>query len=537
MWSRFRHLTATSRATRSINREIGMKKLLSAVALLLPGMVAQAADGEVIRFALNQDIRSSQPGVNRDGNTDDVLMHVVEGMVGYREDGTVGPMLSSSWDVSNEGKTYTFHLREGVKFHNGDAMTAQDVVWSWKHWNDPKTQWRCLREFDGSGLIHVTDVSAPDAHTVVMTLEKPVALFLDTLARTDCGAAAVISPKSVAADGAWIAPIGTGPFSFGEWKHGEYVSLKRFADYSALAGKEDGFVGGKKALVDEVRFMAIPDAATVKAGLQSGAVDLAQVSPIDGIDLKKDPNIALEVAPNAQRHVMLIQTDDPLLKNVKLRQAIASALDSKQIALGTSQNLAQASNSNISVASAFYSTIQKQGYKYDPARTSQLLKEAGYKGEPLEIIANKRATVPSFDMAIIIQAMLQSAGINARVTTMEWATQLERYQSGRYQMMTFTYSARFNPALAFEQLVGDKTKQKRKVWGDPQAIAMTDELATVDDPARIQAITDKLHQQMIADVPLIIFYPGLDIVAHRKAISGYKSWLAAAARLWNVSKA
>lgn len=161
---------------------------------------------------------------------------------------------------------------------------------------------------------------------------------------------------------------------------------------------------------------------------------------------------------------MLIQTDDPLLKNVKLRQAIASALDSEQIALGTSQNLAQASNSNISVASAFYSNIQKQGYKYDPARTAQLLKEAGYKGEPLEIIANKRATVPSFDMAIIIQAMLQAAGINARVTTMEWATQLERYQSGRYQMMTFTYSARFNPALAFEQLVGDKTKQKRKVW-------------------------------------------------------------------------
>jgi peptide/nickel transport system substrate-binding protein len=178
-----------------------MKKFLSAVVLLMPGLMAQAADNNVIRFALNQDIRSSQPGVNRDGNTDDVLMHVVEGLVGYREDGTVGPMLASSWDVSDEGKTYTFHLREGVKFHNGDTMTAQDVVWSWKHWNDPKTQWRCLREFDGSGLIHVTDVSSPDNSTVVMKLAKPVALFLDTLARTDCGAAAVISPKSVAPDG------------------------------------------------------------------------------------------------------------------------------------------------------------------------------------------------------------------------------------------------------------------------------------------------------------------------------------------------
>ncbi len=516
-----------------------MKKILAGAVCLFPMLTApllHAADTQLIRFALNQDIRSSQPGVNRDGNTDDVLMHVVEGLVGYREDGTVGPMLASSWEVGENGKQYTFHLRDGVKFHNGDVMTASDVLWSWQHWNDAKTQWRCLREFDGSGLIHVTAVSAPDPHTVVMTLAKPVALFLDTLARTDCGAAAVISPKSVDASGAWIKPIGTGPFSFAEWRHGEYVALQRFADYSSLPGKPDGFVGGKKALVDEVRFMTVPDAATVKAGLSAGAIDLAQVSPIDASDLKKDPNITVDVAANAQRHALLIQTNDPLLKNVKLRQAIASALDTQQIALGTSQGLATPSNANISTSSAFYSSVEKQGFHYDTARTAQLLKEAGYKGEPIDIIANKRSTVPSFDMAIIAQAMMQAAGINAKVTTMEWATQLDRYQSGRYQMMSFTFSARFNPALAFEQIVGDKHTQKRKVWDDPQAIALTNRLAYLDNNSDIQATVDQLHQKMIEQVPLIFFYPGLDIVAHRKVISGYHTWLAAAARLWNVTK-
>ncbi|QKJ86910.1 Dipeptide-binding ABC transporter, periplasmic substrate-binding component [Paramixta manurensis] len=517
-----------------------MKKRLTGVAIVAPLLLAQplqAADNSVIHFALNQDIRSSQPGVNRDGNTDDVLMHVVEGLVGYREDGTVGPMLAAGWKVSDAGKTYTFTLRDGVKFHNGDPVTSNDVVWSWQHWTAPKTQWRCLREFDGSGLIHVTSVSAPDAKTVVMKLEKPVALFLDSLARTDCGAAAVISPKSVDANGKWIKPIGTGPFSFGTWKHGEYVSLMRFADYASLPGKPNGFVGGKKALVDEVRFMAVPDAATVKAGLSSGAIEVAQVSPIDASDLKKDANIGIEVAANAQRHGLLIQTNDPLLKNVKLRQAIASALDTQQIALGTSQGMATPSNSNISTASAFYTAVEKQGYRYDPTQTARLLKAAGYHGQTIEIIANKRSTVPSFDMAIIAQAMLQAAGINAKVTTMEWATQLERYQSGRYQMMAFTYSARFNPALAFEQIVGDKTKQTRKVWGDPQAIKLTDSLAYMDDKSQIQTTVDALHKQMIEQVPLIVFYPGLDIVAHRKNISGYKAWLAAAVRLWNVSKA
>ncbi|WP_279025748.1 ABC transporter substrate-binding protein [Gibbsiella quercinecans] len=513
-----------------------MKRTVLAAVLAGLALPLAAAEPNVIRFALNQDIRSSQPGVNRDGNTDDVLMHVVEGLVGYREDGTVGPMLAESWQVSDDGRTYTFTLRNGVKFHNGAPLTAQDVVWSWQHWNDPKTQWRCLREFDGSGLIHVTSVTAPDDHTVVMSLAQPVALFLDTLARTDCGAAAVINRASVDGDGKWIKPIGTGPFTFGTWKHGEYVALDRFADYAARPGKPDGFVGGKQALVDEVRFMAVPDAATVKAGLLSGAVDLAQVSPIDASDLKQNANIGIEAAANAQRHVMLIQTRDPLLKNVKLRQAIAAALDTQQIALGTSQGMATPSNANVSTSSAFYGEVEKQGYQHDAARVAALLKEAGYKGETLEIIANKRSTVPSFDMAIIIQAMLQAAGINAKVTTMEWATQLERYQSGRYQMMTFTYSARFHPALAYEQIVGDKNKQSRKVWDDPEAIRLTDQLAHLDDTAQMQPIVDQLHKQMIAQVPLIVFYPGLDIVAHRKVIQGYTSWLAAAARLWNVSK-
>ncbi|RWR02088.1 peptide ABC transporter substrate-binding protein [[Pantoea] beijingensis] len=514
-----------------------MKNIFTGVASLLPLLVmmsAQAASPGVIRYALNQDIRSSQPGVNRDGNTDDVMLHVVEGLVGYKNDGTIGPMLASSWERSEGGKTYRFHLREGVTFHNGDPMTSQDVLWSWQHWNDPKTQWRCLREFDGSGPIHVTSVTAPDAKTVVMQLEKPAALFLDTLARADCGSTAIISPKSVDASGKWIAPIGTGPFRFGEWKRGEYVSVMRFANYRSLPGKPDGVVGGKKAMVDEVRFITIPDSATVKAGLSSGAVDISQVSPIEAGDLKNDANVDIASAPNSQRHGILIQTDDPLLKNVKLRQAIAAAIDSQQIALGTSQGMAAPSNANLSPSSAFYGDVEKQGFKYDPTRATQLLKEAGYKGETIEIIANKRASVPSFDMAIITQAMLQAAGINAKVTTMEWATQLERYQSGRYQMMAFTYSARYNPALAFEQIVGDKKQEKRKVWGDAQAIALTEQLAGLDDKTKIQPIVDRLHTMMIEQVPVMFFYPGMDIMAHRKTIVGDKSWLAHAARLWNV---
>jgi peptide/nickel transport system substrate-binding protein len=199
------------------------KKLvgLAALALAWLAAISAAADAEtMLRTRLNADIRSTDPGTNRDANTDGVMAHVVEGLVAFREDTSVGPMLAESWSVSNGGKTYTFHLRQGVRFHNGATMTAEDVVWSLKRWLDPATQWRCLSEFGANGIARVEAIAASDPLTVAVTLDQPTALFLPTLARPDCGQAAIIHRESIGPDGKWFAPVGTGPFKLGEWKRG-----------------------------------------------------------------------------------------------------------------------------------------------------------------------------------------------------------------------------------------------------------------------------------------------------------------------------
>ena len=114
--------------------------LVSAAALALSAGALQA---QTLTAVLNADIRSTNPGVNRDGNTDSVVLHMVEGLVGYAEDGSVGPLLAEKVEISPDGKTYTFRLRKGVKFHNGATMTSADVLWSWTRYMDPKTDWRC----------------------------------------------------------------------------------------------------------------------------------------------------------------------------------------------------------------------------------------------------------------------------------------------------------------------------------------------------------------------------------------------------------
>ncbi len=496
-----------------------------ALALSLALAAAGSAQAGLLTIAQPADIRSTNPGVNRDNTTDGVVLNIVEGLVGYRENGTVGPLLAKSVDLSEDGLTYTFKLRDGVKFHNGAALTSADVIWNWQRYMDPKTDWRCRSDFDGRNGLKVTDVSAPDAQTVVMKVDRKSAVFLDSLARTDCGMTAIISKDSVAADGSWIKPVGTGPYMFKDWRRGEYTLLTAYKDYVSPAGdKPDGYVGSKRPLAEEVKFLVVPDPSTSKAGLLSGAIDAAQITNTDVGELKNAKNLTVFSPHDAVKHVLLFQTEDPVLKNVKIRQAIAASLDIPQVVAAASEGLGQLNNSAVYAGSAYYKDAEKRGYKYDPARAQQLLKEAGYKGEPVVIYANKRAHVPSYQVAVIAQAMMQAVGINAKIEVLEWATQLDRYNTGKYQISSFSFSSRLDPSLSFEQFSGDKAKQPRKVWDDPAAQKLIDESFLESDPAKRQALFDQLHALMLEQTPMLMLYNGADAWASSKRVEGFSVW-------------
>jgi peptide/nickel transport system substrate-binding protein len=227
-------------------------------------------------------------------------------------------------------------------------VTSADVLWSWKRYTDPKTDWRCLSEVDGRSGLKVVSATAPDPETFVMQLDHPSAVFLDTLARTDCAMAAVISKKSVKEDGSWDKPIGTGPFKFEEWKRGEYLTVSAFAGYVSPPGaKVDGYLGNKKPLVESVKFLVVPDMSTSKAGLQSGAIDAGQITSSDVVDLKANKNLTVMGVSDAGKNTLLMQTNDPVLKDERIRMAIALSLDMKQIVEASSEGLAKVNNSAI----------------------------------------------------------------------------------------------------------------------------------------------------------------------------------------------
>ncbi len=511
-----------------------MKKLLLAgTALLVMTGIGHARD---ITIAQSSDLRSANPGVNRDGNTDGVILHIVEGLVGYNNSGEVKPLLAKSFETSADGLTYTFKLRTDVKFHNGKTMTADDVVWNWTRYLKPETKWTCLNDFAKGGAAPVTDVKAVDASTVAITLEKPSAVFLGLMSRPECGYTGMISPDSVAADGAFVTPIGTGPFQWDEWKKGEYIHLKKFADYVSPEndGKPDGMVGSKRPLADGIKFMVIPDASTVKAGLESGVLDTAEISPDLIPEFKSSDKTQLIVSRNNGKNLFYIQTRDKVLSNPGVRRAMAMALDLNELVAAASNGTGEANGSMVSQDSVYFDETQKTRLPYDIEAAKKELADAGYKGEPISIIANKRGNVPSFPAAVMAQAMMQQAGLNVQIEVLDYATQVDRRRSGNYQVISQSVAPRLDPALMYSFYVGNKDKNSSLMWDDPKAVELMNTAYAESDQEKRQKIFDEFHELMLKEMPGIFLYDMVDVWGATKKLKGQPVWQSNA-RLWEVS--
>lgn len=503
-----------------------------ACALLL--LAASLPAETVLRARLNSDIASVDPGMKRDENTDAVLAHVVEGLVASRADGSVAPMLASGWTISPDHKSYRFALRRDVRFQNGAPLTSAEVVWSLKRYFDPDNHWRCKSDFGAKGIATVQAIVANDPHAVTITLDRPAPMLLKEMARSDCGGTGIMHPASVDKAGKMVRPIGTGPFRIGEWRRNQYIDLLRFPAYRPIARPADGNAGAKRALVDRIRFEIIPDGSAASAALLRGSIDILDaLAPSELAALTDVPGIRIDSAPTMDLYAMLFQTRDPVLADPRIRHALALSLDIAALTRVSMRGTGVPNSSPVPVASPYHKAAQSPLIAQDLAKARALVKAAGYRGQPIELIANRRYP-QAFDSAIIIQAMARAVGLRMEIVTLDWAAQLARYIHGDYQAMVFPYSARLDPALTLDPMVGDKAADPRKVWDDPAARALLAQAKATDDPAARQALFDRLEALFRRDQPAVILYNTSRLGAVRTNVTGYHSWSGATQRLWNV---
>ncbi len=371
---------------------------------------------------------------------------------------------------------------------------------------------------------------------MVFNIDQPNTLFLVRMADIVCNVW-VASPRNVDADGNWIAgsAIGSGPFQLKEWRKEQYVSLERFAGYVPLKTKRDGYSGDRTAYLDEVRFMVIPDKTAAETALLAGQVDVVTYLQASRMDDMKKRGAVIMTAPGLSLTPILIQTNDPLLSNVKIRRAMAHAIDYKEIAAVKTEGLAEFNPSGVPQSSAYFDKSFQTWPAYDPALARKLLTEAGYKGEPIKLQANKRY-IGMYDNAVLVQAMLNAAGFNVQLEVIDWAAQLDNFFGGKFQLQSFGYSSRADPMVIYGALIGKKSVSATAQWDNPEIYALyLKALATADFNER-KALLKQLHTRMAEEVPILglYYYPVIDAVSPK--LVGYEAWPLEKPRAWGVWK-
>ncbi len=396
------------------------------IAAMMSGAPALAADepfscpikgGELI-VGLEGGTPTLDQMVATSSATRNVAMNIFETLVIRDENMSPAPDLAKSIDVSDDGLTYTFNLRTGVKFHNGKPLTSADVVASFDRYKEIG--------INRSTLDIVASWSAPDQETFVITLEKAQPTFLENL--SSYTVPIVIIPSEEAAKPAnEIDPIGTGPFKFVEFVPDSHVKLEAYEDYKpndALPGLS-GFAGHKEACVDTVTFRMLTEAGARMAALETGEIHIAENVPTvsqqrladtEGVEIVRLKEFALNMGyPNWSA---------PPTDNLKVRQAMLAALDMEEIMEAATDGAFELNASLQFPGTAYYSEAGGQYYNQaDPEKAAELLKEAGYNNEPIVLLTNQQ--FPNmYNSALVMAAQLQAAGMNAELRVLDWPTAL-----------------------------------------------------------------------------------------------------------------
>jgi peptide/nickel transport system substrate-binding protein len=230
---------------------------------------------------------------------------------------------------------------------------------------------------------------------------------------------------------------------------------------------------------------------------------------------------------------VLIQTRDPVLRDVRVRTALALSIDTRALTKAITQGSGLPNNSPIPAASPFHGVAEARMRPVDVVRARELLAASGYHGQVLRLVTSRRDP-QMFDTAVIVQAMAAQAGLNVQIESMDWPAHLARYTTGHYQLMIESFSPRLDPTLSFGLFIGDKRKEPRKVWDSAHARELLDQATQAADPAARQAVLDQLNSDFLAEAPAVVLFNSARLSVVRAAVTGHQNWLSAQPRLWGV---
>jgi peptide/nickel transport system substrate-binding protein len=423
-----------------------------------------------------------------------VFYNVQEALVKVDAQGRLVPWLAERWHTT-DNLNYTFFLKKGVRFHNGRALTAEDVKFVLDRARNPETKHPHARQYQDIATIHVGD-----SHTVTVALKRTNAMFLHNLARQG----SVIYPRE-AVEQQKSQPVGTGPFVLERWDRGDRIVLKRNPEYH---------VKGLPKL-DRVTFRFIPDANAALAALQAGDIDVMGfgLGPESVEVVRRDPNLQVILGETTSDVILALNNSKKPYSDVRVRRAITHAVDKAEVVKGAMFGLGRILGSNIDPLNPYFVDMSK-AVPHDLGRAKQLLTEAGYPNgfeAVLKVPPQYPYTVRTGE---VLLGQLAKAGVRVKLEQIEWGQWLDRiYKNADYDMTIIGHAEAWD--------TGNYANPKYYYrYDSPRFQELFREAETTLDDKKRRELYAQLQKLMAEDAPVVWLYAYPYMVAAKKGVQG-----------------
>lgn len=418
----------------------------TATAPVVPVSSAVPATGDSLVEGTIGEASTLIPLLATDSSSHAVAGQIYNGLVKYDKNLNIVGDLAESFDISRDGLTITFHLRHGVRWHDGAPLTARDVLYTYQVTIDPKTPTAYAEDFK-----QVKKISAPDSHTVRVTYDSPFAPALASWGMNILPAH-LLEGKDITKSSLARNPVGTGPYRFKEWVSGQKIVLEANRDY---------FEG--RPYIDRFIYRIIPDSSTMYMELKAGAIDLMTLSPVQYARQTTSQSFTRRFNkyryPSSSYLYMGYNLRHPLFKDKRIRQAMTAAINKDELIQGVLFGMGQRAHGPIVPGRWAYNPAVKD-IGYEPKRAAELLAEAGWKeknsegilvkdGKPFQFtILTNQGNQQRLMTAQIIQQRLRQVGIDVKIRVVEWAAFLKEFvNKGNFEVVLLAWSISQDPDM------------------------------------------------------------------------------------------
>ncbi len=439
-----------------------------------------------------------------------VTQHFVETLYTFDSGWNIAPLLATDLpEIGDDGLSYKIGIREGITFHDGSSMDANDVVASLNRWLEVATR--------GKGVADkVSGVEATGDYEVTITMNEPYSPLLSLLAFSN--SAAAVYPEEIIAETIETV-VGTGPYMIAEHVPDQHLQLVRFDGYVSRAEEANGAAGKREQIADEIRFIPVPDPNTRVEGLLSGQFDFADGLPAESYARLDESDVAdpLLLKPFGWP-IFAINHKDGLLTDKTTRQALQAALpvDDMLFAAFGDDNFFITDGPMYPEGWAWRNDSGADMFNQnDQGKASELLQEAGYEGTPLRILTSRQYEF-HFKMAEVAKVALEASGFTVQMDVVDWATLGQRRNDPALWDIYITHS----PFLPEPALTSLYNKTSRLGWTNPEKDSILDQFTAETDTETRKALFADLQAQVFEDVGFIKIGAFNALQGNRKGLTG-----------------